>query len=54
MIARAKGATLAEIMKITDWQTHSVRGSIIGTLGKKMGRTVTSTRSEKDERTYAL
>lgn len=28
MIARAKGATLAEIMTATDWQAHSVSGFI--------------------------
>jgi hypothetical protein len=37
MIARAKGATLAEIMKATDWQAHSVR-SFISTAAKKHGK----------------
>src|ERR1700722_3202346 len=36
MIARAEGATLAEIMKATAWQAHSVRG-FISTAAKKHG-----------------
>jgi Protein of unknown function (DUF3489) len=52
---RAKtGATLAQIMKETGWQAHSIRGFVSGTLTKKMGLTVESTRSESGERTYRL
>ena len=54
MIGRAKGATLAEIMKATDWQAHSVRGFISGTLGKKMGLAVQSAKGEDGQRTYSL
>jgi hypothetical protein len=53
MIARAKGATLAEIMKATDWQAHSVRG-FISTAGKKHGVTIESARNDAGERTYRI
>ncbi len=54
LLERKGGATLAEIMKVTAWQAHSVRGFISGTLGKKMGRTVESTKREDGERLYQL
>jgi hypothetical protein len=54
LLKRAGGATLAEIMKATGWQPHSVRGFISGTLGKKMGLAVSSTKGEDGERTYSL
>jgi hypothetical protein len=38
----------------TDWQAHSVRGFISGTLGKKMGLTLLSTKGENGERTYSI
>ena len=41
-------------MKATDWLPHSVRGFLSGTVGKKMGLIVTSTKSEEGERTYSL
>ena len=51
MIARAKGATLAEIMKATDWQAHSVRG-FISTAGKKHGVKIESSKNEAGDRVY--
>jgi len=54
LLKRPKGATLQEIMKATDWQAHSVRGFISGTLGKKMRLTVVSTKAEDGERTYSI
>jgi len=54
MMSRKGGATLAEVMKATGWQPHTVRGFVAGTLGKKMGLTVESTKSEAGERTYRI
>ena len=47
-------ALLEELMRETKWQAHSVRGFISGTLGKKMGLTVTSTKDEGGGRTYSI
>jgi hypothetical protein len=53
MIGRAKGATLAEIMKATEWQAHSVRG-FISTAGRKQGIKIESAKSDSGERTYSI
>ena len=54
LLQRKGGATLAQIMKATGWQAHSVRGFISGALGKKMGLTVDSARREDGERVYSI
>jgi DNA replication initiation complex subunit (GINS family) len=54
LISRPKGASLAEIMKATDWQAHSVRGFISGALGKKLGIKVNSAKREDGERIYSI
>ena len=54
LLRRPKGATLAEIAKATDWQNHSIRGFISGTLTKKMGLKVESTKNDAGYRTYQL
>ena len=37
-----------------DRQAHSVRGFLSGTIGKKMGFTVVSTKGEDGERSYSV
>jgi len=53
LIRRAKGATLAEIMKATDWQAHSVRG-FISTAAKKHGVQIESSKNEAGDRVYRI
>jgi hypothetical protein len=53
MIGRAKGATLAEIMKATEWQAHSVRG-FISTAGKKNSVKIESSKNEAGDRVYRI
>ena len=54
LLKRKDGATLKELMKVSDWQPHSVRGFLSGTVSKKMGLAVTSTKSDDGERTYSV
>ena len=54
LIRRPKGATLAELAKLTGWQNHSIRGFLSGTVGRKMGLTVESAKREDGERVYSL
>jgi hypothetical protein len=54
LLKRSDGASLKELMKATGWQAHSVRGFLSGTLGKKMGLTVRSTKAEDGERRYSI
>jgi Protein of unknown function (DUF3489) len=54
LLKRPGGATAKELMKATGWQPHSVRGFLSGTVSKKMGLAVTSTKGEDGERTYSV
>ena len=54
LLKRPGGATSKELMKATGWLPHSVRGFLSGTVRKKMGLTVTSTKGENGERTYSV
>lgn len=54
LLKRANGATLAEIGKVTDWQGHSIRGFMSGTLKKRLGLTIQSSKDGKGERRYRI
>ena len=50
LLTRTKGASIAEMMEVTGWQQHSVRGAMAGAL-KKRGFVITSERID-DIRRY--
>ena len=54
MLARPTGASIDEIMRMTDWQVHSVRGFLAGTVKKRLGFTVISSKSGSELRRYRI
>jgi hypothetical protein len=54
LLRRPEGATIAQIMAETDWQPHTIRGMISGALKKKLGLTITSSKSDDGERAYRI
>ena len=54
LMGRKQGVTLAEIMKGTGWQAHTVRGFVSGTITKKLGLKVDSFKTADRERAYRI
>ena len=52
-LGRNNGASIAELVKTSGWQAHSIRGFMAGTL-KKRGLIVMSTKQEGKDRRYML
>jgi Protein of unknown function (DUF3489) len=54
LLRRSKGASIQEMMTVTGWQAHSVRGVISGALKKKLGLAVFNEKTEAGERRYRI
>jgi len=54
LLNQRNGATIPEMMQVTDWQQHSVRGFLAGTVKKKLGLALTSAKSDGDLRRYRI
>ncbi len=54
LLQQSGGVTLKRLLKATGWQAHSVRGFLSGTVGKKMGLKIESSKTNDGERVYSL
>lgn len=54
MLRRKEGATIAQISTALDWQPHSVRGAISGSLKKKQGLAITNEPNDGGHRVYRI
>lgn len=49
LLTHPDGASIAEMMEATGWQSHSIRGAMAGAL-KKRGLSITSEKTDKVRR----
>jgi len=54
MLRAESGATIEEIVAVTDWAPHTARGFLSGALKKKLGLTITSEKVDGRGRAYMI
>jgi hypothetical protein len=54
LLRRPEGATINDMVEATGWQPHSVRGTLSGVIGKKLGLKVTSTKLPGSARVHRV
>ena len=54
LLSQSEGASIEEMMQATDWQQHSVRGFLAGTVKRKLGFSLTSVKPNDGVRRYRI
>ena len=54
LLSQTEGTSIEEMMQATDWQQHSVRGFLAGTVKKKLGFSLTTSKAAGDVRRYRI
>jgi hypothetical protein len=54
LLSQPEGASIEEMMQATDWQQHSVRGFLAGTVKKKHSFPLTSSKPNDGARRYRI
>ena len=54
LLQGSEGATIKDLMTISGWQAHSIRGFLSGVLIKKMGMKITSEVRDEGHRVYRI
>ena len=54
LLSAASGATLEQMMSLTGWQAHTVRGAISGVLRKRLGLNVVCDAAGSEVRRYRI
>lgn len=54
LLRQRDGATITELMEASGWQQHSVRGFLAGTIKKKLGLPLTSSKATGELRRYRI
>lgn len=54
LLQRPEGATIAQIVEATGWQQHTCRGTLAGTLKKRLGLTINSSKETGCQRVYRI
>jgi hypothetical protein len=54
LLQRPEGATIAQLMEATNWQSHTCRGTLAGSLKKRLGLSITSIKEVGGQRVYRI